>query len=298
MASIFQSRKEGTSVLPSGVQASYRSLTGKHQEQITINDEDKRRAGIDNILVDCLISIGDDTEVTLKKVQALLVEDRKALLFALRQLSNQENKEFRFEYEFPTQGGKKMKDAYKVNFTKDDFPVTPYKWVRTAIEKKYMEERGIESEKDLTDTDKTAILNEELPVLFTSYEEMLKEHKMQELELPECKVRVKYQLLDGVRELEFIKTLKKDTISSHTYLSQRKPKYLDPEKLKAEKEVWLDVPFGELGIPDIEALRKHMKDTEANVETTVVVQYKDNPAIQAQVDLVSTPAFFFPSLAV
>lgn len=297
--SVFQqSRKSGTTVTPSGIQCGILSLIGKHQKDISINDAEKRKSAIDTMLHECISSIGEDTSPSLDKVKKMLSEDKKHLLFQIRQLSNENKEEFKFDYEFPLKNRRKLRDIQTVNFTKEAFPVKPYKWVLDKMREQFREMEGISEETVLTAEQEKAILAMPIPVLYTDYAEILK-HVKQQFKLPECGITVKFDLLTGTQENKFGQFLREEDISSHTYIQQRDPKYMDP-KLKEDenREVWLTLPVDELTITDIEALRKHMRELEALVETSVVIQYKDDPSITAQVNLITLAAFFFPSLAI
>lgn len=298
--SIFGKRKRGFHVLPSGIEIELQALKGKHQEDISINDESKRREAIDTMLYECLVSIGDNKNLTLKDIQAMLSEDRKEALMALRQLSNNNNPNFRFKYEFPTQHGKRLEDTYEVIFDKEDFPKKPYSWVLEEMKKQHIANNDMADDTVLSDDEIDAVIktNDKFPIMFTDYSEILSTYGKQRLVLPDSGLTIVYNLLDGKTESNYTKNLKSNKISSHTYISMRDAKYLQPEKLEEGKEIPIILPLGELSIEDIEFLRGEMRKIEADIHTTVVVQYKSDASIQAQVNLIATPAFFFPSLAV
>lgn len=65
-----------------------------------------------------------------------------------------------------------------------------------------------------------------------------------------------------------------------------------------DKQLPIKIPLDRMDTLDIEALRFHMMEVEGDMETSVVVQYKDDATMQQQVDLVTTAGFFFPSLAI
>lgn len=292
---IFTVEKTGTVVLPSGIQAELRGLQGKHQAMITINDEAKRRKGIDTMLKESIVRLGNKTDIVLADVKNLLSADRKALLFELRQISNNHDRNFVFDYEFPTKGGKKLKQRYEVDFINEQFPTKPYFWVAEKMVAAYKAENSIEGALD--DVETKEALAAEIPVLFEDYNEIL-ELASRNLKLPECGVTVFWNMLDGEQETRFAKLLgaKEANITSHEQIKMRRPTYI-PEEAKGNENAKSAVPLDQLSLIDIEALRRDIMSKEGDVDSFVVVQYKGDSTIQAQVDLLSTPAFFFASLA-
>lgn len=293
---IFRVEKTGTVVLPSGVEAELQGLQGKHQAWITINDEAKRRKGIDKMLLDCLKRLGDKTDLVLADVKNLLSADRKALLFELRHISNNRERNFIFDYEFPTQGGRKLKQRYSVDFDQEQFPTKPYFWVREKLIEDYKILHGLKGA--ISEEEEQEALNQEIPVMFENYNEVL-ELANQSIVLPECNVKVYWKMLDGENELRYAKILmaKQADITSHEQIKMRTPTYVVPEA-QGDEKARTAVPLDELSLRDIEALRRDIMHKEGDVDSFVVVQYKGDSAIQAQVDLVATPAFFFASLAI
>lgn len=292
MGSLFKVEKSGTTTLPSGIEAELTGLTGKHQALITINDETKRRKGIDEMLLSCLKRLGDKTSFVTDDVQKLLSADRKKLLFELRNISNNNDKSFIFDYEFPTQGGKKLKQRYTVDFLKDDFPCTPYGWVKEEMIRNYKEVNGIT--KALTDDEENEAIAEPFPVMFEDYADIIALSEVV-TELPECGMDIKWNMLNGKEEVKYAKLLQVANITSHTQIEMRRPQFQNTE---LEGNPYQRVPLDDLSLNDIEALRKDIMAKEGNVDSYVVVQYKNDASIQSQVDLVSTPAFFFSSLAI
>lgn len=292
MGNLFKVEKTGTVVLTSGIEAELVGLQGKHQAMITINDEAKRRKGIDQMLLSCLKRLGEKTSFTIEDVQNLLSADRKKLLFELRNISNNDDKSFIFDYEFPTQGGKKLKQRYTVDFLKDDFPCTPYGWVKEKMIEDYKLKNGIT--KELKEEEEKEAISEPFPIMFTDYEEII---ALSEIwtKLPECGISVRWNMLNGKEEIKYSKLLQVASITSHTQIEMRRPVF---ENTDLESKPIQKVPLDDLSLNDIEALRRDIMDKEGNVDSFVVVQYKNDVSIQSQVDLVATPAFFFSSLAI
>jgi hypothetical protein len=262
-------------VFPSGVECEIEGLMGEHQRMLTEGDNAKNSKGINLILKDRFKRIGEKTNITEADIKRLLSADRKYALVRLRQLSLNFQKEFKFSYEFPTEGGRKEKFQYSIEFDENDFVTRPYGWVQAAIAKAKKE--GVEA------------VSEGFPKLFDSYSE-LEEYREQEFKLPITGQVVKWQLLDGNTE-EMVSKIDKKKLSSHTAIQLRKPRVQDGEQL-------VNLNLDKLPLADIEALREHMLyEVEANVETDIEIKHKDDELRSARVDLVATPAFFFPSMA-
>lgn len=306
--SILHTRRKGEYVTPSGIAVNLQSLIGKWQKELTQSNDVKRKGAFDEMLLDCLTSIGrkSKSELTSKDVIKIFREDRKGLLFEIRQISNKRNPKFTFDYEFPTKDGKKYKDTYEVDFTPEDFPVKPYKWVADKMMVLYAIKEGILVVDDaeginelpagitLTKEQEKIALSGPFPVMYDNYDDIIANHKTQKCILPESGIEVQWDILDGEAEKKFQGILTSDSVSSHTQIQVRSAKY----KNETESSVLLQLPLDNMDTLDIEGLRGHIMDVEANVETSVVVQYKDNSNMQANVDLVTTAAFFFPSLAI
>lgn len=292
-ASILANRRKSIFVSPSGIEIEIQSLIGKWQKELTQSNEKKRRNAFDEMLKDCIIRIGEKINITIDDVRKLFREDRKAILFEIRQLSNNRNPIFTFDYEFPTKDGKKYKQRYNVEFTPEDFPVKPYKWVRDAMMNAYLEKNELPDNYDLTDSQKSEALSGEFPTLYKDYNEIVEKHKEQHFRLESGHVVV-WRILDGEAERKNQNLLSSDSISSHTQLQVREVKYDSPN----QPGTLIHLPLDEMDTLDIEAIRSNIVEVEANVETSVVVQYQENTSMQANVDLVTTPAFFFPSLAI
>ena len=301
----FKVRKNGTTVSPSGVRFGILSLIGKFQSDITIQDEKKRRNAIDNMLLECLTNIGSKTDLTLQDVKNLFAVDRKHLLLEIRKFSNEDDPNFTFDYEFPVKDGRKRKQRFNVDFNTAQFPVRPFFWLDEKIRESYAK-RNDKKVSDISDEEMENYYRtiEEFPTFKVDgddveYDYLLENFKEQSFTFPECGVEIKYNLLTASRENEFSRRMNASLVSSHSQIQMRKPVYLDKEKSEKQKsEVFDDVPLNILSNVDIESLRKDFMKKEGVADTTVVVSYKDDPNTQAQVDLVGTPAFFFPSMAV
>jgi hypothetical protein len=291
---IFGIRSKETYITLSGIEVEIQSLVGKWQKELTQSNEQKRRGAFDEMLFDCINRIGSKTksELTMKDIRALFREDRKQALFNIRQISNKNNPLFTFNYEFPTKNGKKYKQKYTVKYEKEDFPVKPYQWVREEMFERYRKLNEIEEGAELDEIQQAEALDTPIPILFQDYQEIVNKFRKQEFVLPESKVLIEWEIMDGEKEKQNQGVLNADNVSSHTQIMIRNCIYRD------EKKTPIKIPLDRMDTLDIEALRYQMMEVEGDIETSVVVQYKEDTTMQANVDLVTTAGFFFPSLAI
>ena len=304
-------RLTGDYVAPSGINVGLQALMGEHQKEISINDEAKRKKGLDYILLDCITSIGSNSDLTPVHINSLLEGDRKAILFELRMISNKRNPLFIFDYEFPVRNRKRRTQRVEVNFTTETFPMRPYKWVYDKMVADWRVSNSIPDKEELTEEqlhevfyekkeDKDGVMEtvaREFPVMYQSYQAITADHLKQVTKLEDCGVDVHWELLTVAASSAL--NIKPHQVTSHTHLQIHKPKYEDKDLTKLDTSkgaVWLAVPLDDMSTTDIEQLREDILITEAKIDTMVVVQYKDETDVQAQVDLIATPAFFFPSM--
>jgi len=295
MENIFKVQKTARTVLPSGVAAEIRGLEGKHQALITSQDEKKRIKGLKTILWDCLRTLGNSNSIPEDYVDKLTSFDRKFLLWEIRRISNEDTKRFVFDYEFPTDNQRKLKQRFEVEFTNESFPVTPAKWVREKMLEDLMLETGNENLTENSTEFKNKVYSGDFPVCYDNYDAMLEERAKKTLKLPECGVEIYWNLATGKDE-DRLTNMKVET-NSHTQLHLHSPKYKDMQRSTESKEVIQPVPLDDLCNRDIEELRKDIMSYEGNVDSMIVVQSDEDSSKIAQVDLLQTPAFFFASLA-
>ena len=293
MAGNFKStRRKQTKVMPSGVEVEMLNLIGAHQALITNSDENRRKNAIDEMLLGCLTRIGNNANITSTHIEILLGQDRAWLLFELRKFSNKRSPNFIFDYEFPVdENGSRRKQRYEVLFNKSDFPQRPYYWVAKKMVENFKEENKIN--RDLSDTEIAEIYEGEFPKMYDDYSQMLNEHKEQTLILEDSQTTVHWTMLDGKREKEYSKIVSKKNVSSHDQLMQRNPVFED----ETSDKIMPALPINDLSQDDIEQLREDIMTKEANIDTTVVVQYREDTRAQVQLNLITLPSFFFPSLA-
>lgn len=290
---IFKVEKTATRILPCGVKAEIRGLEGKHQAQITVQDEKKRGAGLKRMLWDCIVSLGDMHSIPEVYIDKLTSFDRKYLLWEIRRLSNEDTDTFTFDYEFPATDNRKLKQRYQVDFNDEAFPIIPAIWVREKMISDYMEREGLT---EVNDEIKKEAIQGEFPILYESYDAMLEIQKRVHLTLPECGVTVFWELSSGKDEERTAKIIG-NRANSHTQLEMRRPRFENTDLGNKDKPVIQPVPLNDLSNIDIEVLRKNIMETEGHVDSMIVVQSDEDTGKIAQVDLLQTPAFFFASLA-
>lgn len=288
-------RKSKEIVLPSGVKIGLRSLMGEHQVLITQADEKKRRNAIDEMLLDCITFIGEKKIITSKDIERMFSSDRAYALFQLRQMSNTSSEKFVFDYEFPVDAsGSRRKQRYIVEFNKRDFPARPFFWVWEKMVQSFKEANEITGE--LSEEQEEKLLeSESFPEMFQSYEDIRDKHYEQTVTLPDSGVVVHWKMLDGESEKKFAENKKAKDVNSNDQLILRKPLYEEDDH--KEGGVMPSVPLGKLSLNDIEALRGDIMRKEANIDTSVVIQYREDAGVQTSLNLITVPAFFFPSLA-
>lgn len=294
-------RRSSTIVIGSGIEVELISLLGEHQKLITINDEKKRRKGLDKMLLSCTKRIGDNEDLVMKDITKLFSTDRKEMLIELRQLSTNRKPEFKFDYEFPVKNGQRRKQRYNIEFNKNDFPVRPYYWVLEKMVSAYKTRNEIKSDVELSEEQEIEAYKGEFPVMFTDYDEIIDSYKEQKTVLELCEITIHWTMLDGESEAKFARLLQSDNVSSHSIIESRKPLYFDNEIKEIDisnKDTALPVPLDKMDLLDIEQLRSDIDSKEGKSDTMLVVQYKEDSQTQAMIDLISTAAFFFPSLAI
>lgn len=294
--SIFKVTKKEDIILPSGVKATIKGLEGKHQEMITNQDDKKRLEGFKTMLWDCIVSIGNVSNISENYIDKITSFDRKFILWRIRKLSNDDNPKFVFDYEFPAKNGTKHKERFEIDFDEKSFPTIPSIWVRKKMYDDYASEKNITGE--LSYDEKSEAILGDFPVMYDSYDEMLNEHYQKTITLPECQVEIFWHLSTGEDEDKLSK-IPNYKNSSHTQFHMRTPKFINKELSEIKKKEIIErVPINDLCNQDVEFLRRNIMETEGNVDSLVVVQSKKDTSLMTQIDLLQTPAFFFASLAV
>lgn len=248
-------------ILLSGIPCTIQEMTGESEFFLTNEKYKAKGKGLIALMTDCIIKLGDRTTITENDIKRMLSADRKKALIEIRQLSNDYDPEFKFKYDFPMVGGTRDKFEYIVQFDEKSFP-----------EKKYDQVCA-----NLTDIKREV-----------------------EFMLPRAKKLVRWQLLDVETESEHDALYDVEGRSSLTMLELRNPEYIlddvDGENKKVKR--YLGVDLKKMNWKDIDQLRKNILDTEGSVDTLLTIAHKTDKEKEARVDLLSVPAFFFPSLGI
>jgi hypothetical protein len=210
----------------------------------------------------------------------------------LRQFSLDYQETFDFDYEWALKDGHRQKQDYTVNFTPEDFPFTPYAWVREAYDQAVANarEKAESDGREFTEDERWRI---PIPDLYQDYQTVL-EKKKYVVELPRSGAKVRMELLDGVGETHLIQMPDEDQ-SSHTPIKLRNPQVLE---MKEGKEREYSLNLDKLSIKDISFIRKTFRDLEGDIDTSMVIANQKDPNQTVRVNLIALPAFFFPSVVI
>jgi hypothetical protein len=107
--------------LPSGSEVELREMTGAEESLLTNRRLMKDGEAVNQVLKNCLVRLGDKTEVTAKDVLDLLSGDRLFVLVKLRQISFGEEVDLSL-----TCPNKDCGETTEVQITLDELEVTPY----------------------------------------------------------------------------------------------------------------------------------------------------------------------------
>lgn len=248
------SRRQKEIKLLSGIPCVIQEMTGEAEYFLTNTKNTAKNRGLDLLLADCIVSLGDRKGISEKDAQRMLAFDRKKALVEIRQLSNDYDPSFKFSFEWPMEGGLKQKFDYDVEFTEENFKSRPYKSQWNSMEE-------IEKNVDFT--------------------------------LPGSGIEMRWTMLDGEKEGK-ISDIAEEHRSSHTLIQLRNPRVVTKENGK-EVHDNIQLNLKQLSWADLNALRKNILETEGDMDTFLVIEHPKTKKT-TRVDLISVPAFFFPSL--
>ena len=115
-----------TFILPSGVEAEVKELTGKHHRILTTKGGSSLHAKLNTILADVLVRVGSNTSIDAKFVLNMLMNDRKMALVMARQFSMDFDETFKFRYAYTSKVDNKAKEILlSATIPNGIFPMTP-----------------------------------------------------------------------------------------------------------------------------------------------------------------------------
>lgn len=244
-------------------------MTGKHQRILTERKDKPIGESLNEILVDVIVRVGDNTAIDLDFVRDMLAADRKKALVESRQFTLDFPERFEFTFKYLDGDKKKCEAVIPVDIS-DGFPTVPYHTPKdggTFVEANY-----------------------------AGYSEVQREFK---ITLPKSGEDLVFKILTGKGEMMGAAT-KKDDMSSHTSLKIRNPRFFR----KAEKDtVPIVANLDNMHIKDIEFLRSYIKKVEGRVDTELRFEHPDADRLstgerEVVVDLLGLVPFFFPSEAI
>jgi len=252
--------------LVSGVECEVEMLRGEHQRMLTQDKNLLTGKGINLMIESLTVRIGSKTSITATDVDNLLAADRKKILKEARMFALNNKPEFNFTYVWESDDNKVSKSEHSVVFDETDFKETPY----------------------LVSNDK----GELVPLNAVEYADI---NKLVRITLPVSKKIVQFKMLDGAAEIASGDISKKDR-SSHTPITMRNPNYVEIKDKKERLLMVTSTDLDRMPLMDIEHLRGMIKKVEGEIETLLVIDHPKKDE-QATIEIVGTPAFFFPSEA-
>lgn len=255
-----------------GLEAEITPMLGKHQRLVNAEGMVSGRS-LNLLVASCTTRIGDKSPVTEEDVKLLPVGEKKKLLVNIRQLSNDWDPEFKFvlDWKDPATGETK-KQTLEVEIPKA------------------FDERGYRKMKE-DGTFELGPAGEPEEEKAATWAELMK-LKVRRVRLPKSGKLVEFSLLDGAGEARGHKNPRKSHML--TLIEIRDPKeLLAKETGTGYNKTSLDLD--ELPWRDIEFLRRVMIDAEPNMDTELQIVHPATEETEA-INLVSIPAFFFPSV--
>lgn len=254
-----------------GIDFEVNRMQGKHQRLVSQKENGIAAGSLNVILADLIIKIGSIQMSTLTEkeridlVKRIPSEERKKLLFEIRQLTNKFKDEFVFTYKY------KSKNLSTLNQQLTHSVKVPI--MSIVSEKAYPYQ------------------SDELDTLLTEFE----------VALPESGETYKYNLNNGYSE-EIAASDKNP--SSHTLILMRQPKLKKTTNKQGEplkEPVWLITnadTLDKMEIDDIETLRFDMKEKEGRFNSIFVFDHPEAHLMgdnkEVSLDLLQLPVFYFP----
>lgn len=261
-------------ILNSGLKYEIGEMKGKHQRILSSSfAKDEGLTGLNEVLADILVSLGDKKNITVADIKHLLSCDKENMLLAARNLS-MDGEPFEFTYKYKSKSGIEKEVALVYDFEKDgDLGITTVKVEKEVTEGKFT-------------TTKLADANFE-----NGYTD---EDKIVTIMLPKSKKVVKFRMLDGRGEENGAK-VKVSQRTSHTPLKMRNPVEVLDKKDKEGNNIEVILNLDDLGLKDISYLRAQIKAYEGRVDTEIKFEHPEKENEFITVNILGQLAFFFPS---
>lgn len=256
--------------LPSGVECEVSEFVGKHQKLLTQQGKKTHNEKLSELLADVIVRVGTVTDITTEFIDTMLACDKKMALVEARQYTLGFEEFFTFHYRYTDKEGNKAVHEHDIPIKEGKFPFSPVQ---------------VEKEGKLVDAD---------------YQEYADIEKDVFMVLPRSKDKIRFTMLDGRGEAIGAATTKNNR-SSHTVLEMRRPVWFKDKE--GGKPTPIKINLDNLSFVDIEALRKRIQEVEGRVDTEIMFEHpeaevRSQSEREVVVDVLSTPAFFFPSEAI
>lgn len=257
--------------LNSGVEAGIKEMVGKHQRILTKTDGRSMTSKLDEILLDCIVYLGDTKALSIQDIQNMLTCDKEKALIEIRHLTMGADEPFEFTFEYLSEKTKKKEKYHlKVEFDPEDedkgFPVT--------LVKRY---------------------NKKAELVTANYKNYSDIQKDFEFEMKSSGKIVKFSMLDGNGEKRG-EQIKKNDRSSHSPLIMRNPRELRENKTSDGKvtKTYISLNLDKTSFKDLKQLREEIYKVEGRVDKELAFNHPETHEAVYQ-DILGTVAFFFPS---
>lgn len=256
--------------LPSGVECEVSEFVGKHQKLLTQQGKKTHNEKLSELLADVIVRVGTVTEIDTDFIDTMLACDKKMALVEARQYTLGFEDFFTFHYKYTDKEGNKAVHEHDIPINEGKFPFSPV----------------------MVDQDGKLV-----PAAYEEYSDIQKDIFMT---LPRSKEDIRFTMLDGRGETIGAATTKNNR-SSHTALEMRRPVWF--KKKEGGQPTPIKINLDNMSFVDIEALRKRIQEVEGRVDTEIMFEHPESevkPQSEKEVviDVLGTPAFFFPSEAI
>lgn len=303
-------------VLPSGVPCVTRSLIGEDYDILTSPKYTKNGTQFVQLCKAALLKLGDSEKISEEMIFKLLTNDRKFMLLQIRQHTMRFSNEFKFTWEWPLKDKQKDRQSYEVIFSREQFPVTPYRWVAEAmkqqgkevlsaqqVEQNVNQARPVDSPNLFDATADEAAMAAEpravysdpdqdaFPEVYSSYAEMLEDQSERKFDF-EDEPTLYWRLLNGRMEKA---QMSQQNTSVNQVIDMRQAHH----KIEIKGTGLTEKSFnsGKADAYMLDILRGEIMQTEGLIDTFLVIENQKDKTQQTRVDLVSVDSFFFPSMA-